>query len=253
MKVSIITICLNVADIIEDTIHSILEQDYCDIEYIIIDGNSSDNTIKIVNKYKEKIQKIISEKDNGIFDAMNKGYKLSSGHIINYLNAGDKFFNRETVSDVVQHFIEQKELDMTFGDVFLVENNRITGEQKYSEASKQYLFMNYLCHQTIFVKRRILELTNGFSNAYKTHSDYEWILNITQNHKINTTYLKKKMCYFDMTGVSVYRADYKELRKIRKQYYGPRKAIYADLIRYYYNCYNYFFGMVNKVKKYIKL
>ena len=91
MKVSVITVCYNSDQTIEDTIKSVINQDYPNIEYIIVDGLSKDNTLEIVNKHKDKIAKIVSEKDNGIYDAINKGIELASGELVSVLNSDDFF------------------------------------------------------------------------------------------------------------------------------------------------------------------
>src|SRR6185503_11463008 len=101
MKVSIITVCRNSAATIEQTIQSVIEQSYTNLEFIIIDGGSSDQTLSIVNKYQHKITKVISEKDNGIFDAMNKGINLATGEIIGILNSDDVYADQGVVEKVV--------------------------------------------------------------------------------------------------------------------------------------------------------
>lgn len=246
MKVSVITICKDAADTIEDTIESVLEQDYPDLEYIIIDGKSSDGTIDLINSYRNRIHRIISEKDSGIFDAMNKGYRISTGDIINYMNAGDFFANEKTISGVVDHFNSQADLEMIYGDVFLMESKNIIGEMRYSDISGRYLLTHFLCHQAVFSKRHLIKATNGFSIHYKTHSDYEWLLNIVFNHKAKTKYIREKLCYFDMTGVSASHANFEELRKIRRQYYGLIKTLYADLILCFYIYPRYVSNMMHK-------
>src|SRR3989338_780018 len=108
MKVTIITVCKNAQDTIEETIKSVASQDYKDIEYLIIDGKSTDETLKIINKYKNKIDNIISEPDKGIYYAMNKGIKRSTGDLVYFLNSGDLFFDKNTVLNVVKLFDKNK-------------------------------------------------------------------------------------------------------------------------------------------------
>ena len=97
MKISIITVCLNSESTIERTICSVINQDYKDLEYIIIDGRSADSTVSIINKYREKVNHIISESDKGIYDAINKGISLSTGELVCILHSNDIFFNNQTV------------------------------------------------------------------------------------------------------------------------------------------------------------
>ena len=104
LKISIITVCLNSENYIEKTILSVLAQSYTNIEYIVIDGNSSDNTYNIINKYRTEIDITISEKDAGIYDAMNKGITLSTGDIIYFLNSGDLLYNNTTIEQIANIF-----------------------------------------------------------------------------------------------------------------------------------------------------
>jgi glycosyltransferase involved in cell wall biosynthesis len=122
MKVSIITVSYNSALTIEDTIKSVLDQDYQDIEYIIIDGGSTDGTMDIVNKYKDRIVKIVSEKDQGMYDAMNKGIKLATGDVIGILNSDDVY----TSNDVIRTIVGKLKADGTesvWGDLVYVDRH----------------------------------------------------------------------------------------------------------------------------------
>lgn len=109
MKVSIITVCYNSQATIENTIKSVISQTHSDIEYIIVDGKSGDNTLEIVNKYQDKIAKVISEPDQGIYDAMNKGIKVATGDIVGILNSDDYYVDSEVVSHIVKAFDEKSQ------------------------------------------------------------------------------------------------------------------------------------------------
>lgn len=104
MKISIVTICYNVENDIEQTILSVINQSYSDLEYIIIDGASKDKTLEIVNRYKDKISKIVSEPDKGIYDAMNKGIKQATGEWVGFINAGDKYVDNNVLSTFLQRY-----------------------------------------------------------------------------------------------------------------------------------------------------
>lgn len=119
-KISIITVCYNSEKTIEDTIKSVVSQSYPNIEYIIIDGVSTDNTLEIVNKYQEKISKIISEKDNGLYDAINKGINIASGEIIAILNSDDLYQDNKVIEEVVELF-RKDNLETCYGDLVYVD------------------------------------------------------------------------------------------------------------------------------------
>ena len=117
LKVSIVTVSLNKKEFLEDCITSLINQTYKNIEYVIIDGGSNDGSLEIFNKYRGKIKKLVAEKDNGIFDAMNKGIDLASGEIVYFLNSDDRFFDNNVVENVVKYFTEDETVDFIYGNI----------------------------------------------------------------------------------------------------------------------------------------
>ena len=124
LKISIITACFNSEKTISKTIESILSQSYKDIELIIIDGASDDKTIDIINSYKDKISYMISEKDNGIYDALNKGLEKANGEIISFLHSDDYYSNTKILEYVIDQFKKNKKVDIVLGDVAFIDNNQ---------------------------------------------------------------------------------------------------------------------------------
>jgi glycosyltransferase involved in cell wall biosynthesis len=158
VKISIITVVYNNKDTIKDAIESVLNQTYKNIEYIIIDGGSTDGTIDIIKSYRDKIDKFISEKDNGIYDAMNKGLKLASGDIVGILNSDDIYFNENVILNVVAKFEESK-TDSIYGDLYYVDENDLQKIQRYWKSSefKEGSFAKgwHPPHPTFFVKKEV--------------------------------------------------------------------------------------------------
>ena len=131
MKVTIITACYNSEKTVQRTIESVLSQNYHNIEYIIIDGKSSDQTMPIVNNYKNKITSIISENDKGIYDALNKGLKIANGDIIGFLHSDDFYPKNNIISSISDIFRKKPEIGIVIGDVAFVKNNNEI-KRKYS-------------------------------------------------------------------------------------------------------------------------
>ena len=124
-KVSIITVCYNSQSTILDTIKSVNNQNYKFIEHIFIDGKSEDNTVNIIKKNSNLNTILISEKDYGIYDAMNKGIKLASGEIILILNSDDMFYKEDTLNKIVEVFVSNKNIDLVYGNLIITKKNRI--------------------------------------------------------------------------------------------------------------------------------
>lgn len=166
---TIITISYNKADEIERTIKSIVGQTCKDYEYILVDGKSTDTTMNIVEKYQNHFTKIVSEKDHGIYDAMNKGLGLASGRYIVYINAGDEFYNERTLETVKALQNEEGciygSAKIVYGKKFLI--NKTTLDKNNLAKGKM------LCHQSLYVKRDLLNELKGFNQSYKIAGDFD--------------------------------------------------------------------------------
>ncbi|MCY7363193.1 MAG: glycosyltransferase, partial [Ignavibacteria bacterium] len=203
MKVSIITVCYNAEKHIEETIQSVLSQDFNDLEYLLIDGGSNDSTVEIVNKYNSKIDCIISEKDEGMYDAMNKGIKLAKGELIGILNAGDLFLNEKVVSEIVNK-IEEK--DAVYADLDYV-NELTTNRIIRKWTSGEFNFTNFkygwmLPHPTLFIKKKIYENFGMYRLDYKTAADYELMLRIFYKNECSAVYLNRVIVKMRVGGAS---------------------------------------------------
>ena len=205
MKITIITVCYNSVSHIEDAINSVANQDYKEIEHIVIDGNSNDGTQEVLQKYSGKIAHWISEPDNGIYDAMNKGIKIASGEVIGILNSDDFYFDNQVISKVVEAFTDQQ-IDAVFGDLIFVDPNnldRIVRTYSSNRWHPEKFAKGYMpAHPTFFVKRKYYEKYGLFETDYKIAADYEMLIRLLYVHKLNYTYLPLKMVKMRKGGVS---------------------------------------------------
>ena len=183
--VTIITVVFNGEKHLEQTIQSVISQTYDNVEYIIIDGGSTDGTVDIIRKYEEVIDYWVSEPDAGISDAMNKGISLATGILINHLHAGDKFAADTTLSSVVSSY-NSEGWRWCFGNQLLRSHtdDTIVGcfcPPKFSQ--KLLHIVNTIPHSTVFSERALIEEVNGFDNNYKCAMDYHLWLRFTQLSK----------------------------------------------------------------------
>lgn len=202
MKISVITVCYNSENTIEHTIKSVIGQTYGNIEYVIIDGKSSDNTLSIIGRYKDKITKVISEKDNGIYDAMNKGVAYSTGDYLFFLNADDKFYDNYVIEKIVSRLSEHA-TDFIYGNLNVVNKDKNTSFiKKQDKLNKIYLLKNTPCQPTLFSHRRVFERCGIFNTDYKIVSDYEWILKAILEYKVSCQYVDVVINNFNIGGMS---------------------------------------------------
>ncbi len=202
MRVSIITISYNSGKTIEATIRSVLAQEDADIEYIIVDGGSSDNTLEIIEKYKHRIAQVISEKDNGIYDAMNKGVRLASGDLIGILNSDDTYAYPNVVADIVASIGEQ---DAVYADLQYV--NADTGKVVRHWKSGLYQAGDFLKgwmppHPTFFVRKVCYNQFGLYLTNHGTTADYELMLRMIHKHGITLSYLPKVIIQMKTGGAS---------------------------------------------------
>jgi glycosyltransferase involved in cell wall biosynthesis len=194
MKISIITPTYNSATTLSRTIESVINQKYIDLEYIIFDGNSTDNTAEIVKEYQHKINiKFVSEDDDGIYDAMNKGIQLATGEIIGILNSDDLFENNSVLQDVREAFSD-KNIDAVYGDIkyFSNDENKITRHWVAGEYSESNLNHGWtIPHPALFVRKSVYDKCGLFNTDLKIAADYEFILRILKVHHIQVKYIPK--------------------------------------------------------------
>lgn len=176
-KVTIITVTYNAQDCLEQTILSVINQTYPNIEFIIIDGDSSDKTIDIIKKYESHIDLWISEKDQGIYDAMNKGIEFANGEWINFMNAGDLFADKDTISKVFDK--DYLSYDYIYGDRINKDDVGFFYEKAYPFflQKKQNCPWKGICHQSTFVRKAMAQ-RHKYSLKYKYAGDYEMMYNI---------------------------------------------------------------------------
>lgn len=205
MKVSVITICYNAADHIDETIRSVMVQDHMDIEHIVVDGGSTDGTQERVLRYVECLAHFISEKDEGVYDAMNKGLRAARGEVVAFVNAGDMMATRNTVSYMVKAF-EQEDADAIYGDALMVDPEDITRVKRfwkggaYDRANFRKGWMPP--HLGTYIRRSAYERFGLFDPRLKVSADYELMFRFLYKHRLRARYVPKVLVRFRLGGVS---------------------------------------------------
>ena len=205
MKVSIITVSFNSAKTIADTIESVLSQDFPEIEYIIVDGNSSDDTIKIIRQYENRISKWISEKDHGMYDAMNKGIAMATGDVIGILNSDDVYINNQVISEMMV-LLQEKNAQVVFADLILVDQGDDSKVLRYYDSGhfhpNKFRYGWMPAHPTVFVRRGLYQAVGPFSTTYQIAADYEMLIRMLAIQKAPYAYLPKPVVRMRSGGAS---------------------------------------------------
>ncbi len=225
MKVSIITVTLNAQQTLEACINSVLSQTYSNIEYIIIDGKSKDNTVEIIKKFQDKVSCWVSETDRGMYDAINKGIEKSTGDIVGLLNSDDLFYGNDVIQSIVDTF-NSENVDSVYGDLEYVDAEdtqkvlRIWKGKKYNR--NRFLFGWMPAHPTFYVKRSIYLKYGGYENHFYSAADYELMCRYLYKLKISSTYIPKLIVKMRMGGQSN-RSFKMRLRANRRDYLAMKK------------------------------
>lgn len=205
MKISLITVSFNSGSTIKDAIESVLSQDHPDIEYIIVDGNSKDNTVNIIKSFGSKISKWISEPDAGIYDAMNKGIRMATGEVVGMINSDDFYFDTTILSKVAKAFADP-EIDAVFGDLIFVDPGnlkkvvRTYSSKTWHPGKFARGFMP--AHPTFFVRRKYYQQFGLFKTDYVIAADYELLIRFLYVNKLRYQYLPVTMVTMRKGGVS---------------------------------------------------
>ena len=204
LKFSIITAAYNSADTIKDTLLSVQQQDHESIEHIIVDGLSSDDTLTIVKQFPH-VAKLISEKDKGIYDAMNKGIQSATGDIVGILNSDDVYVGEEVISAVAKIF-EDPAIQTCYADLQYVQPdnlNKVVRTWKSGNFSKRNFYYGWMPpHPTFFVRRSVYDQVGLFNIALRSAGDYEMMLRILVKYELRTHYLPKVIVKMRSGGVS---------------------------------------------------
>lgn len=200
-KVTIITVCYNSENVIRETINSVIRQNYNNIEYILVDGKSDDSTVDIIKEASSKIDyiKYISEKDDGIYDAMNKGLKLAEGDYIIFLNAGDKFCNNDVIKNISENFNEN--IDIVYGNIIKEKEGKYEKIKYSSKYHYKFIIGRTVCHQAMFINKNAIERYGNYDLNFKLASDYDFILRVLVQ-KGSFKYIDLDVVIYDLNGIS---------------------------------------------------
>jgi len=204
-KISIITVCLNSEKTIGNAIQSVLNQNYPNIEYIIIDGGSTDNTLHIIDQYKDVVDKLHSGPDKGIYDAMNKGLRIATGDYVGILNSDDVYADYDILSKVITA-MDTHQVDSVYGDlVYVAEHNTqsITRYWKSKNFSRRKFRQGWMVpHPTFFVRREVYQQYGMFNPSFRISGDYELLLRLLYRHQISTHYIPEVIVVMRSGGAS---------------------------------------------------
>lgn len=230
MKISIITVCLNNRSFISNAIESVLNQVYPEIEYIIIDGGSTDGTVEVVKSYGGKVTKFIFEPDNGIYDAMNKGISIATGEIVAILNSDDIYFDNFAIERVMEIF-KTTQTDCVYADLFYVDRvntNKVvrywkTNEYKLGAFNKGW----HPAHPSFFLKNQIYKQYGDFDLSFVLAADFELMLRMLEKYRISSTYLPLPLVKMRLGGttnkslVNIYNQNIECIRAFKKNGLDP--------------------------------
>lgn len=214
MKVSIITSCYNREETIRGAIESVLSQDYPDIEYIIIDGASKDNSLSIINEYKDKIVTIVSEPDHGMYEAINKGIRMATGDIIGLVHSDDFLFSNDTISHIVEEF-NKTGADFIYGDGLFVDYDNtnkvirkwIGGDYRMWKVKHGWLPL----HPTCYMRRDVMLKHGLYNETYKIAADSDLLFRYLVGGSLSVYYLHENIIKMRMGGMSTDSARRKQM------------------------------------------
>lgn len=256
MKISIVTATYNSGDTLRGTIESVLKQTYMDIEYLIIDGASSDQTLDIVKKYEPQFEgrlRWISEPDKGLYDAMNKGFKMATGEVIGILNSDD-FYTSHDVLQQVADAMNHPDVDAVYGDIHFVDDSDLTRCVRYysSKGFKRWkMRLGFMpAHPSFYCKKEIYEKYGVFDTSFKIAADFENLLRLIFVHRIRTQYLPLDFVTMRTGGASTSgMSSHKQILKDHLKAYkknGVYSNIFLEVLRYPYKLWEIFYQKLFK-------
>ncbi len=216
IKISIITPCYNSARTIRDTLDSVMVQNYSNLEHIIVDGMSTDGTLDIIREYQEKAPyevKVISEKDNGIYDAMNKGISNATGELVGIINSDD-WYESDAIEKTLRVYQHNK-YEITYGMVRIYQNDKIREIQFFSH---EFILQHMICHPSCFVTKAVYDDFGKYDLKYRSSSDYDWMLKRYSEGKTTFSTNYEMIANMRVGGMSGSNLGYRETLKLQLEY-----------------------------------
>jgi len=228
IRVSVVTVCLNSRDLIERTLRSVIDQSYPLIEYIVIDGGSTDGTLDILGRYSEHIDVLVSERDDGIYDAMNKGLERAKGSIICFLNSGDYFYDANVVESVVKAFEENPGCEIVEGDIVFYDGK----EEEYRAIQKESpigLARRGIHHQAVFARMSLFREYGLFDTGFRIYGDLDWFLRCILGKGARVVHIGIPISYYLRGGLS---ETQRERRFLEKTTVYDRHLTFRTILRH---------------------
>ncbi len=216
---------MNAAESLERALRSVCEQTHQPLQYVVIDGGSTDDSLSIIERYQECIDYFVSEPDDGIYQAMNKGIQAATGDILFFLNADDRFCDPQVVADMAAVFSRTPSLDWVYGDVWLEETDGPIRAVQPKSINRRILARWMVRHQSLFARKQTLTRTDGFCEDYRVVSDFDWIMTNTLLG-VQSRYVRRDVAYVCLDGVSGSGNYGHEKRMVFDKYYTPLERFF---------------------------
>jgi glycosyltransferase involved in cell wall biosynthesis len=255
MKVSIITVTYNSSKYLGDCIDSVVKQQYGNIEHIVVDGGSTDDTVAIIKRYESHIAKWVSEKDEGMYDAINKGMKMATGDVIGILNSDDILVLDDIISAIADSFIKYN-VDSVYGDLTYVDQKDLTKILRFWKGGtynrNRFVYGWMPAHPTFYLRRELVEKYGGYESHYFTAADYEFMSRYLYFHHISAHYLPKLVVKMRIGGASNGNL-FRRLRANRRDYLAMRKnqvpfPFLASVLKPLIKLHQYYYTLSHKLK-----
>jgi glycosyltransferase involved in cell wall biosynthesis len=223
--VSVITVCMNAADHIEEAIRSVKEQTYPCIEYLVIDGASTDGTLDVIQPHRSRIDHLVSEPDTGLYHAMNKGVQTASGDVLYFLNADDRLHDPNVLADMMKPFNHDPDLDLAYGEILLDRNGQLVDWwMQITMPDRRGLCKSTICHQSLLIRASLFESTGPFDEQYRAVADYDWIYRAVVESNARIVHLDRRVAVVGTMGITFSTSEWKrEKRDVLRRYYSRRE------------------------------
>ena len=236
MRITVITVCRNAVDVIDKTVRSVLSQTYRELEYIVVDGDSTDGTLDRLRGYGDLIAHILSEPDTGVYNAMNKALRLVTGDIIVFLNAGDCFASMRVAASVMKAFSNDPDVKLVYGDLLAVfPNGAKLSIKQPGQVTRWKLWLRGLCHQTVFARRELFESLGCFDEGLPICADWDWTLRAVIISGVKAVHLPIRICDYSMGGLSANQEALRhDKRELHRRYYSRMERCFFSLLEAVY-------------------